>query len=298
MLRLIALLCLIAGALGYWGAQFWLFDLFAHFRVQYALIAMLLLIVLLIRRDLYAVAAFAALVLNLLPIIPYYADRDDPPSPLSIKLMTHNVLSHNARRHDELLAILASDADVVVLLEINPAWQRALKPLAPFYPHRIIIPRADNFGIALLSRLPIRTQQVLDPGGLPSLHVQLQKAQRTFHLIATHPEPPVSADATRARDRQLMQLADYVAKLRGAVILSGDFNLSPFSERFAALCAASDLHDASLGHGLAPTWQPHLPVAIRIDHVLLSRGLSAREFRVGPALGSDHAMVHVTIGID
>ena len=66
--------------------------------------------------------------------------------------MLMNVRSENTR-HDLVIAeIRRRDPDVLVLLEVNDRWLEMLAEVIASYPHTILQPRADNFGIAVLSR--------------------------------------------------------------------------------------------------------------------------------------------------
>ena len=74
--------------------------------------------------------------------------------------------------------------------------------------------------------------------------------------------------------------------------LLGDLNLTPYSPPFHRLLADGRLRDAMQGRGWQPTWRASFwPLALRIDHVLVSSGVCVEEATVGPAVGSDHRPV-------
>lgn len=99
-------------------------------------------------------------------------------------------------------------------------------------------------------------------------------------------------DNTEARLKQATELADMVRKERGPVIVAGDLNAPPPSLVVRRLKSAG-LHDsfAEAGRGYGYTYGHSLRFGhsfIRIDHILLSRGMRAISCRTGGADGSDH----------
>ena len=76
------------------------------------------------------------------------------------------------------------------------------------------------------------------------------------------------------------------------VILLGDLNLTPDSPDFARLLDESTLRDVMGGRRWRPTWQAGFwPLALRIDHVLVSPEVCVEAVEVGPSIGSDHRPV-------
>jgi endonuclease/exonuclease/phosphatase family metal-dependent hydrolase len=76
------------------------------------------------------------------------------------------------------------------------------------------------------------------------------------------------------------------------VVLLGDLNLTPYSPPFDRLLGDSGLRDVMQGQGWQPTWRAGFwPLALRIDHVLVSSDLCVEDATVGPTVGSDHRPV-------
>lgn len=117
----------------------------------------------------------------------------------------------------------------------------------------------------------------------------------SYNLAAAHTSPPTGAANSEARNRQLQGIADELAG-RPRTILCGDLNITPFSPWFASLLTRSGLTDPSRGSGFSPTWMRVLPpIAVPIDHILLSPDLTLVSRTVGPSLGSDHSPVIVEL---
>lgn len=94
------------------------------------------------------------------------------------------------------------------------------------------------------------------------------------------------------RDAALDQAAGIARDSDLPVILLGDLNLTPDSPEFTRLLDESALRDVVSGRRWRPTWQASFwPLALRIDHVLVSPQLCVEAVEVGPSIGSDHRPV-------
>jgi len=80
-------------------------------------------------------------------------------------------------------------------------------------------------------------------------------------------------------------------------ILAGDFNATPDSYFVARMRVLADDVWELAGHGFGATWPNGIfPVPpIRLDHVFLSRDLTATSVTVGTGSGSDHRPLIATI---
>ena len=68
---------------------------------------------------------------------------------------------------------------------------------------------------------------------------------------------------------------------------------------YQRLIAATGLENARAGFGVKPTWPLFMPFAmIPIDHCLVSDGVTVTAFDTGPAIGSDHLPVLVSLALD
>jgi endonuclease/exonuclease/phosphatase family metal-dependent hydrolase len=76
------------------------------------------------------------------------------------------------------------------------------------------------------------------------------------------------------------------------MVLLGDLNLTPDSPAFERLIDRAGMRDVMRGRGWHPTWLAGFwPLALRIDHILVSPGLCVEHAEVGPPIGSDHRPV-------
>lgn len=301
----VAWLVLAATAAGSAGRWFWLLDLASHFR-WHLLLGGCLWLALMFRRLGRAaqVGLIVACVWNAFDLLPYWLPTATFQNPAAVTAAPISVVSVNVhssnKDHARCVAYLRRrQPDLVAILELTPAWARAITALADLYPHRLVEPRPDNFGIAVLSRWPLAAAEVRAFGitPFPNAIVLVQPDRGpAFRFVATHPYPPVNAEATRRLRTQLAGLADHLAREGPATIVAGDFNATPWSFAFRDFVHTTGLRDSSLGLGLQPTWNARLWLpGIPIDHVLVPPGTTVLRRSVGPDIGSDHLPIEAEL---
>lgn len=274
----------------------WPFELFAHFRPQYAVAALLVTLVLAGQRRGVAAGIAALLVAwNALPVVQR-ASADAPPVSCdgpAFTVATVN-LQYSNPQHDRLLAWLGGHpADVIVVQELTEAWAQALAGSGA-HPHRFLLTREDPYGIGVLSRWPLESAGAIDLAGdgLPSVAGIVAIEGRRIRLLGLHTHWPVLPEVARMRDAALGGAASIARDSDLPVILLGDLNLTPDSPEFTRLLDESGLRDVVSGRRWRPTWQAGVwPLALRIDHVLVSPQLCVEAVEVGPSIGSDHRPV-------
>jgi endonuclease/exonuclease/phosphatase (EEP) superfamily protein YafD len=286
----------VATLLAALAALGWPFELFAHFSAQYLAAALLLALLLgAQRRARLALLAILMAGWHALPGIavlraaPAAPGSDGP----SRTVATANVRFTNTSREPFLAWLRSSPADLVVVQEVTAGWAAALEAI-PGYPHRHALTREDPYGIAVYSRWPLHAVEAVDlaADGLPSLAGELEVGGRRVRFLGLHTHWPVTPDLARARDAALHQAAVLARDGAGPVVLLGDLNLTPDAPAFPRLLAEGNLRDVMDGRRWRPTWRAGFwPLALRIDHVLVSPALCVEQAEVGPSVGSDHRPV-------
>jgi endonuclease/exonuclease/phosphatase (EEP) superfamily protein YafD len=296
----------IAGTLGVWlaliagllGRAAWPFDLFAHFRVQYAaLFVLLALLLLVLRRWIFALVALAGLGVSAVPMISYLPDARDGTAAAATDASAFRVLSYNVWFRNPDMATTAayieqSRADAVVLLELTPPQAERLRPLLPSYPHFHIEP--SRMGAAVFTKWPVLAAESvpLAKDGAIAARVQIDWRGTPVTVLGVHLNWPLGPRNSRFRNEELAGVVAFSKAQREPLIVAGDFNLTPWSEYFSDALEESGLHDSARGFGLARSWPAQFaPLGIRIDHCLVSREWESVRVDIGPALGSDHLPV-------
>lgn len=269
----------------------WICELLTHFRAHDSASLVFISVVLLAcrarRRGMLALFTGLAIGSTLLPL--YWAVPITSES--NWRLVSVNVHADNQNYADFLNFIQETQPDVVVGLEINERWADVLVSLSDVYPYQKLQPQTGNFGIALLSRFPLRDARVewLSDHN-PAIFSRLQLSDGVeVTVVGAHPFPPMSAKMSNRRNFQLAQLAGHVKQLNGPIIVAGDLNTTSWSPAFIDFVDETGLTDSRAGFGNQPTWRsPLSPVGIAIDHALVSEDVGVMNRQVGRDIGSDH----------
>lgn len=294
------LLGILATVATLFGSAHWLPELTTHFRVQLAAaLGVLALGALSARRGTLAAVLGAAAGLHAVPVL--HSARPTPPgSPAGprIRLVSLNVHTANRAFGRVLDYLRQEDPDLILLLEVDARWMRELSLLTNGYPTRVADVREDNFGIALFSRRPLISPEVvmLEGSEVPSIIAGIPLGQRRLQLLGTHPVPPAGPDGARERDAQLLSMGRWAAEQGGAAVVLGDLNVTPWSPVFHTLLREGRLRRSHPGWGIAATWQLQNPlISLPLDHALVSPGIAVTRLTVGPDLGSDHRPLSVEL---
>jgi endonuclease/exonuclease/phosphatase (EEP) superfamily protein YafD len=289
-------LCL-ATALSLLAPLGWPFELFTHFGVQYAAVALVLAALFAVQRR--PVGASLAVLLAAFHALPALKGTQADESAAAAcggvpyTVVTANVRYRNTDRSRFLAWLSAEPGDLVLVQEVTPDWARDLEQLRE-YPYRDLRPREDAYGIGVLSRWPL--QQVvardLAGDGLPSLQGTVAADGRHIRFLGLHTRWPILPGLARWRDATLREAAGLVRASEGPVLVLGDLNVTPRSPVFGTFLQESGLRDVMHGVHWRPTWMAGFwPLSLRIDHVLVSPGVCVEQAEVGPSIGSDHRPV-------
>jgi endonuclease/exonuclease/phosphatase (EEP) superfamily protein YafD len=273
----------------------WYFENFSHFRFQYLVFSVVFLIYFsFLKSKTFTVISLAIFLINSVYILPSYIKiqySEDVSHHINLKLFHSNVLTPNTHYLKLIEQLHKEDPDIVVLQEVDKLWIKNLVPIKTIYPHFIEQPQADNFGIALYSKVPISEHKThywtdLD---LPSIEAEFNLDGVAFHILATHPLPPVNKYYYDQRNLQLKAIAKSTRNITTAKIVIGDLNTTIWSKDYRVLETSTGLFNVSKGFGFIPTWPTNLmPLMIPIDHCLVSKHFKVVGVKSGDNFGSDH----------
>ena len=303
---------LAVSLLGFLGRMHWAIDLFSHFRVQYLVVAgVVLALCLVFRWWKLAVGAAAAVAVNAAMILPLY--RSPTPiaaaqaTPLTVASVNLQYTNHQADTIKNFLN--RTDADVVVLIELSYWHEEALQNMDT--PYRLVLaePADHAFGIGVMVRDPLPDaitiedirSRMIGRGHATRLaaEVDLSIDGTPVRLLGIHPPPPMRDWAWQSRNDILASTARIAAKRDRPLIVVGDLNITPWSPAFSDMLEAGDLHNTQRGFGVQGTWPLNgkLPFTIPIDHCVVTDDWAVLDRRVGPETGSDHLPLTVTLAL-
>lgn len=222
----------------------------------------------------------------------------------SISLMIANVYEDNDNYEGCVKEVLKADADVVLLLETNAAWDKGTQALARHYAHSVKVPQENTYGMLLYSRLPLQDERVnyLVEDDIPSIHAKVQlNSGKLVQLHAVHPTPPVPNENPRSteRDKELLLVADKAKKTELPVLVIGDLNDVAWSYTTELFLKMSGLLDPRRGRGFFNTFHAHYPfMRFPLDHAFCSADFRLHQLKRMDNFGSDHFPIYIALQYD
>ncbi len=212
----------------------------------------------------------------------------------TIKLLVANVLMDNKKVGEIIAMVDRYEPDIVLLLEPDKYWEKELKSLESSYPHRVLYPLDNTYGMLFYSRLPIKNEEVrfLIEDDIPSMYAQLElPSGQLVHFYGVHPMPPSPTEHYRSteRDAELLLVAKDALKKQGPVMVAGDLNDVAWSHTTRLFLRMSGLLDPRVGRGLFNTYNAdHFLMRWPLDHIFVSQHFEIQEINRMPYVGSDH----------
>lgn len=219
----------------------------------------------------------------------------------TVRLLTANVYQENTRMPDVLKLITKHQPDLVLLLETNEAWKRAMQPIESNYPYQVLCPLENTYGLLFYSRFPMVSHELrfLIQDDIPSIYVQLVMASgQRVHFYGVHPMPPSPTEHYRSteRDAELLLVGKEARQRSGPIIIAGDLNDVAWSHTTRLFQRVSGLLDPRIGRGLFSTFNAkYFFLRWPLDHVFVSHHFKLAQLRRLPNCGSDHFPILVSL---
>lgn len=211
-----------------------------------------------------------------------------------IHLIVGNVYQYNKNYSKALRLIQNEDPDLVFLVETDQSWADALTSLHRIYPHRILLPLDNTYGLVLYSKLSILRQEInyLISEDIPSLEldVELRNGKR-ITIYAIHPTPPVPGESLKSteRDAEILVVGKKSKENPLPSLVIGDLNDVAWSYTTSLFLKISEMADPRRGRGFYNTFHAKFPFfRWPLDHVFLSKHFGLSRIHVLPHIGSDH----------
>ena len=255
---------------------------------DWALVAGLTFVV---ARQLYMIYPYTPIARK--PVKPAHRPRADT----SLRLLMSNVLQESREYERWMKVVREADPDVIVAVEIDEAWEAALRALENDYPHAVRQPQDNYYGMVMLSRLPFESQQkvrFIVQDDVPSIHatVRLRDGQKVcIHALHPRPPEPVRDQDSAPRDAELVIVGREVAAHERDVptIVCGDLNDVAWSFTTQLFLRVSKLLDPRMGRGMYNSYNANSRVfRFPLDHVFHSKEFKLIDLRVLDHVGSDH----------
>jgi endonuclease/exonuclease/phosphatase (EEP) superfamily protein YafD len=288
----------LAGLALPWATAFWLgFDVFSQFTVHFLILAAGCAAGLIWPRR----GILVALVLVILGVlgIGLWAMLHKSPGAAAaargegvLRVMSFNTWARNADVGEIAAEVRRQQPDIVGMMEFVPPKARLRGLLRQRYPHQADCTDRPHCYLALFSRWPIEKVSARSLWeGPPYLHAVVRTPQGRVHVFVVH---TLRFPWLGSQLKQVRAMARIVRRTRGARIVMGDFNATPFSVMLHTFVRNSGLRRQTW-LPTWPAWMAGLP-QLAIDHVFISPGLARVGGPwIGNAAGSDHYPVIVDV---
>ena len=219
----------------------------------------------------------------------------------SLALFIGNVYQYNRQANDYLKSISRIDPDVIMLVETDQWWAEQAGIFEECYPHRLLVPLENTYGMLLYSKLELIDGSVkyLVEEGVPSVHTCIKlRSGELIRFHGLHPTPPVPGENPRSteRDKEILKVAKAAKQSTLPVVVAGDLNDVAWSYTTLLFSKISGLLDPRRGRGFFNTFHArHRFMRFPLDHIFCSTDFTLLEIKRMPNCGSDHFPMYVRL---
>ncbi|WP_421874628.1 endonuclease/exonuclease/phosphatase family protein [Marinoscillum sp.] len=250
---------------------------------------------------------FVYLSYQIFPFTPFakkHLRGNKNPNKPNIRFVISNVYQYNRKQHKLIAEVTRYESELMVFVETDNWWKDQLKAaLNDQYPHQVLRPIDNTYGMLLFSKLPIKSHEVryLIKEGIPSFRCVLEHEVGEITFFAVHPEPPVPGENLKstARDKELAKVAEEAKQIKGPVVVAGDLNDVAWSFTTEEFVHQSGLYDPRRGRGMFSTFHAKYPfLRWPLDHLFCSNHFQLNRMRCLRSCGSDHLPIYVDLALD
>lgn len=261
-------------------------------------------------RELLLVGLIAAVAYQLKMVLPYtpiwkkqvkHVTKQQLNESQQISLLVANVLTPNDKYELLLQHIYQLQPDIVLTLESDVLWQKALQPIEQEYRYKVAVPLNNLYGMHLYSRLPLLESEIkfILSDEIPSIHACLElRSGVQVQLYCLHPKPPSPTEAkdSTLRDAELLIVGDQIKDLDESCIVMGDLNDVAWSRTTRLFQRISGLLDPRVGRYFMNTFHADYPLLRwSLDHIFHSTDFGLVEMKRLSHIGSDHFPIYVVL---
>jgi endonuclease/exonuclease/phosphatase (EEP) superfamily protein YafD len=216
------------------------------------------------------------------------------PCPSTLRVLTLNARYGEADASAAVMAIRRYQVDVLAVQELTPELVTRLTDagLPDLLPHVLADPSPRAAGAGLWSRLPLTPLPPVPGTFLTAPSASVRAGGHDVTVRSVHPVAPMVGRHPRWHE-DLVILRETMAARPGPQVVAGDFNATRDHRPFRDLLAAgfADCADVAARRPWPGfTWPAdrRYPPLMRLDHILVSPGITVTETHTVQIPGTDH----------
>lgn len=223
---------------------------------------------------------------------------------MNISILEANVLMYNVA-YDLLLNLISEKTpDLVIAIETDKKWEKALDTLTEGYPYQIKYPRDNTYGLHLYSKLPLQDEKIdfLVEDDIPSIQTKVKlRSGNLISVVVLHPKPPSPTEnyLSLERDAELIIMGRKIADMDLPVIVTGDLNDVAWSHTSRLFKRISGLLDPRIGRGFFNTFHAKYPLMRwPLDHIFHSKHFLIGKIQRLRSIKSDHFPIYIDLYLE
>ena len=216
-----------------------------------------------------------------------------------VRVLSLNVLQSNDQ-YDEVAALIErEDPGLLLLMETNETWMKALEPQLSSYPFILAEPLDNRYGMVFATRLNVERAQMIanTSSNTPTLYATATTEDGAqFEVIGLHPRPPLPGESTKMRDANIARAGARTPDRLDNVLAIGDFNDVPWSRTTSQFVSEGGYRDPRAGRGSFATFPAAYAFAgWPLDQIFVKNGVKVESFSLLEDVGSDHLPLAATV---
>lgn len=244
------------------------------------------------------------LLLPYTPIYPKQANAKKINPSKTVDIISANVYQFNTDYQKFTQLINRHQPDLILTMESDENWQKAMQVFKKDYPYFIEIPLANTYGMHFYSKIKIASHQILYliAEDIPSIEVKLTTSDGyDFVLFGVHPPPPspTEEENSKERDGELLAVAKRAKNTHLPTLVVGDFNNVAWGKSSKLFKKTAEMIDPRIGRGFISTFHAKYRwLRFPIDQMYHTADVFIENICTQENFGSDHLPLYASFFID
>lgn len=283
--------------------DYFLFDIFSHFKLQYIIFNIIFLglfLYLSFFNRKFIVCCLISLILiciNYADVSQYIGKPNVFESEKFIKIGLFNVFTKNKSYNKLMDLINKNNPDIVILQETDDNWLNNIKEIKKKYPYYFEYTRDDNFGISIYSKFELISPEIefWSDYDVPVLKTSIKLPKQIINLYCVHTLPPINNNYYKIRNQMLNKIS---ALSNTNTIVAGDFNTTIYSKSYKKFIKSSNFRNCQLlSKKISGSWNAKYFLFLRIplEQILISNNFRVNKLYYEKSFDSDHLPLFVNL---